>query len=83
MTLENARRILSEKVELMPDAISCLKGADCCILMTEWDEFRRLRPSDYKSSMKAPNIVDACRIIKRDDFGEFNYLAVGLGISSS
>ncbi len=67
----------------MPDAISCLKGADCCILMTEWDEFRRLRPSDYKSSMKAPNIVDACRIIKRDDFGEFNYLAVGLGISSS
>jgi UDPglucose 6-dehydrogenase len=83
MALENARRVLSEKVELMDDAISCLKGADCCILMTEWDEFRRLKPNDYKSSMKAPNIVDARRIIKRDDFDEFNYLAIGLGSSAS
>jgi UDPglucose 6-dehydrogenase len=83
MALETARRVLPERVELLPDAISCLKGADCCIVMTEWDEFRRLKPSDYKSNMKAPNIVDARRIIKRDDFDGFNYLAVGLGTSSS
>jgi len=83
MALETARRVLPERVELLPDAISCLKGADCCIVMTEWDEFRRLKPSDYTSSMKAPNIVDARRIIKRDDFDGFNYLAVGLGTSSS
>jgi UDPglucose 6-dehydrogenase len=83
MALETARRVLPERVELLPDAISCLKGADCCIVMTEWDEFRRLKPSDYKSNMKIPNIVDARRIIKRDDFDGFNYLAVGLGTSSS
>ena len=83
MALETARRVLPEKVELLPDAISCLRRADCCIVMTEWDEFRRLKPSDYKSTMKAPNIVDARRIIKRDDFEGFNYLAVGLGTSSS
>jgi len=83
MALETARRVLPDRVELLPDAISCLKGADCCIVMTEWDEFRRMKPSDYTSSMKAPNIVDARRIIKRDDFDGFNYLAVGLGTSSS
>jgi len=82
MALENARRVLPEKVELLPDAISCLKGADCCIVMTEWDEFRRLRPNDYKSSMRAPNIVDARRIIKRGDLNGFNYMAIGLGTSS-
>ena len=82
MALENARRILGDRVELMPNAVSCLKGADCCIVMTEWDEFRNLRPADFKSSMNAPNIVDARRIIKRDDFDGFNYLAVGLGTSS-
>src|SRR3989441_6434532 len=82
MALENARRILGDKVELMPNAISCLKGADCCIVMTEWDEFRKLKPSDYKLNMNAPNIVDARRITKRDDFDGFNYLAVGLGTSS-
>ena len=79
MALKNARRILGDKVELMPDAISCLKGAECCIVMTEWDEFRKLKANDYKSNMKSPNIVDARRIIKRDDFDGFNYLAVGLG----
>jgi UDPglucose 6-dehydrogenase len=83
MALENARRVLPEKVELLPDAISCLKGADCCIVMTEWDEFRRLKPSDYSTNMKAPNIVDARRIIKRNDFEGFNYLAIGLGTASS
>ncbi len=82
MALENARRVLSERVELFPDAISCLKGADCCIVMTEWDEFRKLKPSDFNSNMKAPNIVDARRIMKRDDFDGFNYLAIGLGPSS-
>jgi UDPglucose 6-dehydrogenase len=82
MSLENARRILGDRVELMPDAISCLKGADCCIVMTEWDEFRKLRPSDYRSNMRSPNIVDARRVIKRDNLDGFNYLAVGLGASS-
>ena len=82
MAVENARRILGDRVELMQDAISCLKGADCCIVMTEWDEFRKLKPSDYKSNMKTLNIVDARRIIKRDDFDGFNYLGVGLGLSS-
>ena len=82
MAVEKARRILGDRIELMQDAISCLKDADCCIVMTEWDEFRKLKPSDYKSNMKTLNIVDARRIIKRDDFDGFNYLAVGLGISS-
>jgi UDPglucose 6-dehydrogenase len=83
MAVDNARRILGDRVELMQDAISCLKGADCCIVMTEWDEFRKLKPSDYKSNMKTLNIVDARRIIKGDDFDDFNYVAVGLGTSSS
>ena len=83
MAIENAHRILGDRVELTQDAISCLKGADCCIVMTEWDEFRKLTASDYKSAMKALNIVDARRIIKRDDFDGFNYVAVGLGTSSS
>ena len=83
MAIENAHRILGDRVELTQDAISCLKGADCCIVMTEWDEFRKLKASDYKLNMNALNIVDARRIIKRDDFDGFNYVAVGLGTSSS
>ncbi|MBO0889145.1 UDP-glucose/GDP-mannose dehydrogenase family protein [Candidatus Bathyarchaeota archaeon] len=83
MAIETARRVLPGTVEFAKDYKSCLAGSDCCILMTEWDEFRRLKPSLLKSIMKSPNIVDARRILDADDFREFNYLAVGLGAPTS
>jgi UDPglucose 6-dehydrogenase len=79
MANENARKILSERVEFQPDSKSCLKDADCLILMTEWDEFRKLKPAEVKGLMKEPNIVDARRVLNRDTFEDFNYVAVGLG----
>ena len=79
MAMKNASKVLSPKVEFATDALSCLKGADCCILMTEWDEFRELKPREIKTAMRTPNIVDARRVLDQDDLQGFNYLAVGLG----
>ena len=79
MAMKNASKVLSPKVEFATDAMSCLKGADCCILMTEWDEFRELKPREIKTAMRTPNIVDARRVLDQDDLQGFNYLAVGLG----
>ena len=79
MAIENARKVLPQQVELATDSRSCLKGAECCILMTEWDEFRQLKPRAFKTLMRTPNIVDARRIRRQGDFQGFNYLAVGLG----
>jgi UDPglucose 6-dehydrogenase len=83
MATPNARKVLPEQVEFAEDYKSCLAGADCCILMTEWDEFRRLKPGELKSIMKSPNIIDARRILDQNDFRDFNYLAVGLGAPTS
>src|SRR2546430_15030401 len=77
MAIENARKVLPRQVEFATDSRSCLKGAECCILMTEWDEFRQLEPSAFKTLMRTPNIVDARRIRRHGDFQRFNYLAVG------
>src|SRR6266571_9483833 len=79
MAIDNARKVLPRQVELATDSRSCLKGAECCILMTEWDEFRQLEPRAFKTLMRTPNIVDARRIRRQGDFQGFNYLAVGLG----
>src|SRR5256885_1129649 len=83
MAIENARKVLPQQVELATDSRSCLKGAECCILMTEWDEFRQLKPRAFKTLMRTPNIVDARRIRRQGDFQGFNYLAVGLGATMS
>jgi len=40
----------------------CLKEADCCILLTEWEEFRKLSPEVFNRCMKRSVIVDGRRI---------------------
>ena len=39
-----------------------LKEADLATIMTEWDEFRRLKAKDYLAQMRNPVLVDARRI---------------------
>jgi len=58
----------------------CLKDADCCILVTEWDEFRKMKPKDFKG-MKGKLIIDARRIWNPQDFRDagFTYKGIGLG----
>jgi len=55
MAIPNAKRILADSIEFATEAKSALKGADCCILMTEREEFGKLTEEDYLSHMRAPN----------------------------
>ena len=75
----NAKKLLANSIEFAEDPYSALKGADCCIVMTEWDEFRKLKAEDYQTQMRLPNIVDARRLYDPEDFKDMNFLAVGLG----
>ena len=47
--------------------------------MTEWDEFRKLSAKDYIEAMRSPNLVDARRLYKPEDFEGLNLLGIGLG----
>ncbi|MFX1493918.1 MAG: UDP binding domain-containing protein [Promethearchaeota archaeon] len=46
-----------------------LKDSECALIITEWDEFRKLKPDDFKRFMRTPTLIDG-RIIF--DFKEFN-----------
>ena len=81
MAITNTKKQLSEQIDYAENAHSALKGADCAIVMTEWDEIRRLRAKDFQAYMKTPNIVDARRIYKPEDFSGLNYVSIGLGPS--
>ena len=77
--MPNAKKIFPEQIDYAENAHSALKGADCAIIMTEWDEFRKFTAKDFHAYMKSPNIVDARRILDPNGFREINYVAVGLG----
>ena len=79
MAIANARKTLRVQVDFAEDPYSALKGADCAIIMTEWDLFRKIKPQDFQMHMKSPNMVDARRIYDPEEFRELNYVAIGLG----
>jgi UDPglucose 6-dehydrogenase len=45
-----------------------LKDSECALLITEWDEFKKLTPSIFKKHMRTPNVVDGRRIFDYDEF---------------
>lgn len=79
--LENAKRMLKGRVQLCSSKEECVEEADCCILVTEWDEFKWLTPSFFKERMRRPLVVDGRRVYDPKLFkGEVEFEAVGLGV---
>jgi UDPglucose 6-dehydrogenase len=77
----NTKKIFGNRVEYVSSAIECLKGADCCILVTEWDEFRKLVPEDFVENMRQPCLVDGRRIYDPEKYSrKLEFRAVGLGL---
>jgi UDPglucose 6-dehydrogenase len=80
VTMNNFRRIFDdESVEYSKSPLDCIKGADCAMLVTEWDIFSKIRPEDYLKLMKYPALVDGRRICDPKDYSKrLKFKAIGL-----
>ncbi|MGD0644146.1 MAG: UDP-glucose/GDP-mannose dehydrogenase family protein [Candidatus Bathyarchaeia archaeon] len=75
-----AKTIFKNKIQYASSAISCLKNADCCIIVTEWNEFKKLAPDDFIKNMKQPILIDGRRIYNPETFKtKMQFTALGLG----
>ncbi|HEV2119173.1 MAG TPA: UDP-glucose/GDP-mannose dehydrogenase family protein [Candidatus Bathyarchaeia archaeon] len=79
MAIANTKKQLADQIEYAENPRAALKEADCAIIMTEWDELRKLEAKDFKAQMKTPNLVDARRIYDPGAFSDLNYVAIGVG----
>jgi len=80
VAINNARKILGDRIEYADSAKNCLKKADSCIIVTEWEEFKKLKPADFKE-MSKKLVIDGRRILDPILFKKagFTYLGIGLG----
>jgi UDPglucose 6-dehydrogenase len=75
-----AKGIFGGIISYASSALECLKDADAADLVTEWEEFKKLTPTDYKKQMKNPVLVDGRRIYNPEVFGsQLKFTAIGLG----
>lgn len=68
VALKEAQAIFSSSVIYSSSAEECLKDADICFIVTEWNEFKHLTPSNFKELMKTPIIVDGRKIYDPKSF---------------
>ncbi len=57
-----AKTIFEDKIQYTKSAFECIKDADACIIVTEWDEFKKLTPEDFTKNMNQPILIDGRRI---------------------
>ena len=74
----NARHVLSN-VHYADTPFGALEGAECLVIVTEWDLFRELDKGRMKQLMAAPNIVDGRNIHEPAEMRSlgFNYIGIG------
>ena len=76
----NAKKIFKDRIEYATSAIECISGADCSIIVTEWGQFKKLKPEDFSQNMRQPILVDGRRIYNPKDFSQkLKFAAIGLG----
>jgi UDPglucose 6-dehydrogenase len=75
-SIEHVKAIFGNKIEYHTNVISCLTGADCCIIMVDWDEYKLLTNKDF-NVMKDKNVIDVWRILDINKLTDIKYIALG------
>ncbi len=77
--IDNAKKVLGTKIKYSSTISECLDKADGCILVTEWEEFKKISPEDFTRLMRKPFLFDGRRIFDPKEFSEkLRFRAVGL-----
>ena len=75
---ENGKKLFPE-VEFAKNALDALKNADCLLIMTEWEEIKKISLTQIKKNIGKMNIVDARNIYRRIHAEALGFKYEGIG----
>lgn len=68
-----------KNVEFCKDPYSVAKGSNCLVIITEWDEFKKLNLKRIKKLLLQPIIVDGRNIFEPDKMKKLGFVYVCIG----
>lgn len=79
--MENARKLLGDKVAYHTDKYAVCVHSDALVIMTEWNEYRDPDFSLIKRSLKTPTLIDLRNLYyrRRDELVSMGFTYVGMG----
>jgi UDPglucose 6-dehydrogenase len=80
---EKAREVLPD-LTYCADAYQAAEGADAVVLLTEWEEFRKIDWSRLATLVERPLIIDGRNALSRQEVSShgFHYIGIG-GVSAT
>ena len=74
-----AKSLFQDKVVFAENSENCIKGADVCVIITEWNEFRAISASKFSDLMNGNVVVDLRNIYSPDEMrgAGLNYSSIG------
>ena len=77
--MENAKKLLGNKVQYAKDAYEAVKGADVLVILTEWNQFKKLDLEKLAKLMKHKRMVDLRNTFRAEDARKAGFEYVGVG----
>ena len=77
--MEEAKTYLPAAIEYADNPYDAAAGADCVVLMTEWNQYRALDLQRLKSRMNAPVFIDLRNVYEPEAMKSAGFRYVGVG----
>ena len=79
VAMQEASSLLSDKVVFAADSEACIKDADACVIITEWNEFRAITAVRFLELMKGKVVVDLRNVYLPSEMRDvgLNYTSIG------
>ena len=78
MAIPNFKKLFSNKIKYHKSITSCLQSSDCCIILTDSDEYKKLQSKNFLI-MSKKNVIDTRRILNHKKLQNINFHAIGWG----
>lgn len=77
--MKGARVLLKGTVRFAKNPYDAVKGADCLVLVTEWEEFRKLDFRKVRKLMRQPILVDGRNLYSPEEMKKLGFRYTGMG----
>lgn len=79
--MENAKKILGNKIFYAKDEYEAAKGADVLVVLTEWNRFKKLDLEKLGKAMQKKRIVDLRNTFRPEDLEKAGFEYSGVGVT--
>jgi UDPglucose 6-dehydrogenase len=79
VAMENMKKLYGFNIEYCCDEYEACTDSDCVVLLTEWNQFRRLNLDKIKDMLKNPVFLDLRNVYEPEEMNKRGFIYEGVG----